>query len=155
MNRKILSMAVALAWFATAGPVARADHHEAHAAAAAALPRTPSSEGASVYIISPQDGASVSNPVIVRFGLRGMGIAPAGVPSPGTGHHHLIVDAPTPPLDTVLPNDAHHQHFGKGQTEVALDLPSGPHTLQLVLADHNHVPHEPPLVSQRITITVK
>jgi hypothetical protein len=154
MNRSILSVAAALVWLAALPPHARADHHEAPAATAA-LPRTPSSEGASVYIISPADGASLTSPVTVRFGLRGMGIAPAGVQSPGTGHHHLILDAPTPALDKMLPTDAHHQHFGKGQTEVTLDLPKGSHTLQLVFADHIHVPHQPPLVSARITITVK
>jgi hypothetical protein len=136
---------------------ARADHHESHAAtvAAAVLPRTPSVPGASVYIISPRDGDTLSSPFTVRFGLKGMGIAPAGVTAAETGHHHLIVDAPTPSLDTVLPNDAKHQHFGKGQTEVTLELPPGEHTLQLVLADHIHLPHQPPLVSERIKITVK
>ena len=135
----------------------RADHHESHAAPTpgAVLPRTPSVPGASVYLIWPRDGDTLSSPFTVRFGLKGMGVAPAGVTAPETGHHHLIVDAPTPALDTVLPNDAHHQHFGKGQTEVTLELPPGKHTLQLVFADHIHLPHQPPLVSERITITVK
>jgi hypothetical protein len=146
----VLLIAVALAASAV-----RAEEHGARATAAAAIPRTPSPEGAGVYIISPANGASLSGQVTVRFGLRGMGVAPAGVPAPGTGHHHLVLDASTPSLETVLPTDEHHLHFGKGQTEVTLDLPPGPHTLQLVFADHNHVPHQPPLVSERITITVK
>jgi len=133
----------------------RAEHHESHGAPAVPIPRTPSAPGAAVYFIWPENGATLSGPLTVRFGLRGMGVAPAGVPAPDTGHHHLILDASTPRLDTVLPNDVHHQHFGKGQTEVTLELPSGPHTLQLVFADHNHVPHDPPLVSERISITVK
>lgn len=149
-----LALATAL-WLCAAPLALRADEHAAHPATAAALPRTPSPEGAGVYIISPENGAVLTGPVTVRFGLRGMGVAPAGVPAPNTGHHHLIIDAPTPSLDSVLPNDAHHQHFGKGQTEVTLDLPSGTHTLQLVFADQNHVPHQPPLVSERITIKVK
>jgi hypothetical protein len=139
---------------ALAGAGARAEEH-AGRAPAAAIPRAPSPEGAGVYIISPTNGATLSGPVTVRFGLRGMGVAPAGVPAPGTGHHHLILDASTPSLETVLPTDEHHLHFGKGQTEVTLDLSPGTHTLQLVFADQNHVPHQPPLVSERITITVK
>jgi hypothetical protein len=150
-----IALAAALSCIGAPLPV-RAQEHAAHpTAGAVALPRTPSLEGAAVYIISPPNGAVLTGPFTVRFGLRGMGVAPAGIPAPGTGHHHLILDAPTPALDTVLPNDAAHQHFGKGQTEVTLDLPSGTHTLQLVFADQNHVPHEPPLVSERITITVK
>jgi hypothetical protein len=150
----VLAM-TALAWLAAAPTELRAQEHEGHPAPGTALPRTPSAEGASVYIISPQNGATLSGPVTVRFGLRGMGVAPAGIPAPNTGHHHLVVDAPTPPLDAVLPSDPQHQHFGKGQTEVTLDLPKGTHTLQLVFADQNHIPHQPPLVSERISITVK
>jgi hypothetical protein len=146
----VLLIAVALA-----GSAARAEDHGAKAPGALPIPRTPSPEGSGVYIISPANGATLSGQVTVRFGLRGMGIAPAGVPAPGTGHHHLILDASTPSLETVLPTDEHHLHFGKGQTEVTLDLPAGTHTLQLVFADQNHVPHQPPLVSERITITVK
>jgi len=119
------------------------------------LPRTPAPEGASVYIISPKDGATLSSPVTVRFGLRGMGVAPAGVDDPKTGHHHVIIDAPLPDLDRPIPSDDRHRHFGGGQTEVSLELAPGHHTLQLVLGDRNHVPHVPPLVSQRIEITVE
>jgi len=124
-------------------------------AAAQPLPRTPRPAGALVYFITPADGETVRSPVVVRFGLKGMGVAPAGVASPNTGHHHLVVDAPTPPLDQPLPADEQHIHFGGGQTETVLALPPGRHELQLILADANHVPHDPPLVSERITITVE
>ncbi len=111
--------------------------------------------GARLYIVSPVDGETVSSPVTVRFGLSGMGVAPAGVKRAGTGHHHLILDAPPPAMDAPLPADARHLHFGGGQTETTIELEPGPHTLQLVLGDENHVPHDPPLLSERITITVE
>ena len=123
--------------------------------AASAVERTPAPAGVKLYLISPQDGAIVASPVLVRFGLTGMGVAPAGVAFEATGHHHLIVDAPLPPADQPIPNDAHHLHFGKGQTETSLALPPGPHTLQLLLGDLNHVPHDPPVASEPIRITVK
>lgn len=109
---------------------------------------------ASVYIISPQDGATVSSPVTVRFGLRGMGVAPAGVERKNTGHHHLLIDAEQlPPLDQPLGSAA--KHFGGGQTETEIELTPGKHTLQLILGDHNHQPHNPPVISDPITITVE
>ncbi len=121
-----------------------------------AEPATPSKQGAFLYIAAPADGATVSSPVTVVFGLRGMGVAPAGIDRPGTGHHHLLVDLEQlPPLDQPLPSDASHRHFGGGQTETSLELSPGRHTLQLVLADHTHTPHDPPVISQRITITVR
>ena len=122
---------------------------------AAELPRTPSPAGAKVYFISPKDGETVQGAVHVRFGLTGMGVAPAGVTNAGTGHHHLIVDAPLPPLNLPIPKDEKHVHFGNGQTETTLELTPGEHTLQLLLADANHVPHDPPVVSEQIRITVK
>jgi hypothetical protein len=122
---------------------------------AADLARTPSPAGAKVYFISPKNGAVIHGPVTVRFGLTGMGVAPAGTVAENTGHHHLIVDAPLPPLDQPLPKDDQHLHFGKGQTETTLTLPPGKHTLQLVLGDANHLPHDPPVVSEQITIRVK
>lgn len=125
------------------------------ATAADPIPRTPSPEGARLYFITPSDGDVVSSPLVVRFGLGGMGVAPAGVPAAKTGHHHLVIDAKTPPSNAPVPADDHHKHFGGGQTEVTLDLAPGEHTLQLVLGDHNHVPHDPPVVSERIRITVK
>jgi hypothetical protein len=108
-----------------------------------------------VFFLSPQDGATVSNPVVVRFGLKNMTLAPAGVDKPGTGHHHLLIDAPLPPLDEPIPNDANHLHFGKGQTEIELRLLPGKHTLQLLMGDWTHIPHNPPVYSQPITIFVK
>ena len=127
----------------------------------AALPafaadRTPSPPGAAVYIISPADGATVQSPVTVQFGLKGMGVAPAGIEKDKTGHHHLLIDVTElPPLDEPIPADDNHKHFGGGQTEVTLELPAGTHTLQLLLGDQNHVPHEPPVLSDMITITVE
>ena len=121
-----------------------------------ALARSPSPEGASLYIISPANGDIVSSPVTVKFGLRGMGVAPAGTEKKSTGHHHLLIDvAETPALDRPLPSDDRHRHFGGGQTEARIDLSPGSHTLQLLLGDHNHVPHDPPIMSEKITITVK
>ncbi|WP_146910374.1 DUF4399 domain-containing protein [Arenimonas daejeonensis] len=122
---------------------------------AAELPRTPAPPDAAVYFISPEDGATVSGPVTVRFGLRGMGVAPAGAIIEGTGHHHLIVDAPLPPAGQPIPNDARHLHFGKGQTETTVTLAPGKHTLQLLVGDHSHIPHDPVVASEVITITVK
>lgn len=127
----------------------------AGAAFAAELPRTPAPPEAAVYFISPEDGATVSGPVTVRFGLRGMGVAPAGTVAEGTGHHHLIVDAPLPPAGQPIPNDAKHLHFGKGQTETTVTLAPGRHTLQLLVGDHSHVPHDPVVASEVITITVE
>ena len=122
----------------------------------AQVAKTKSVEGAKVYIISPKDGETVSSPFTVRFGLKGMGIAPAGVVLPETGHHHLLVDVTTMPnMDQPLPNNDNIRHFGKGQTETDLTLTPGKHTLQLLFADSAHVPHDKPLMSEKITITVK
>src|ERR1700683_4278205 len=115
-------------------------------AAASAVPqeRTPASSGAEVYIISPKNGATVKNPVTVQFGLRGMGIAPAGVKFENTGHHHLLIDTDAPAdLGQPLPATPNIMHFGKGQTETELTLPPGKHTLQLLFADASHIPHQP------------
>ena len=123
---------------------------------AIAADRTPSPPGAAVYIISPADGATVQSPVTVQFGLKGMGVAPAGIEKDKTGHHHLLIDVTElPPLDEPIPADDSHKHFGGGQTEVTLELPPGTHTLQLLLGDQNHIPHEPPVLSEKITITVQ
>jgi Domain of unknown function (DUF4399) len=113
---------------------------------------------ASVYIISPADGAKVKGPVTVVMGLAGLGIAPAGVDKPKTGHHHILVDADAPKgadLMNPLPADDHVKHFGGGQTQTALTLAPGKHTLQLLVGDMNHVPYDPPLASQKITIEVQ
>jgi hypothetical protein len=117
--------------------------------------RTPSPKGAEVYFIAPQEGATVTGPVTVKFGLKGMGIAPAGITFDNTGHHHLIVDAELPSLDAPIPTDAQHVHFGKGQSETTVELKPGKHTLQLLLGDFGHIPHDPAVTSKKITITVK
>jgi len=123
--------------------------------AAPAMPRTAAPDGALTYFLSPANGATVTSPVTIRFGLRGMGVAPAGVTNPNTGHHHLLIDVAAPPPDALpIPNDANHRHFGLGQTETELTLPVGQHTLQLVLGDALHIPHQPPVRSEKITITV-
>ncbi len=124
---------------------------------------TPAPEGAEVYFVNLQDGATVNAPVTVIFGLEGMGVAPAGTDKANTGHHHVFVDrAPlgegpdgVEELDYGIPADDNHIHFGGGQTQVTLDLEPGAHTLQLVLGDQNHVPHDPPVASDQITITVE
>lgn len=116
---------------------------------------TPAPDGASLYFISPQDGATVSSPVTVSFGLSGMGVAPAGTQADDTGHHHLIIDAPPPDLNAPIPKDDNYRHFGGGQTETTIDLVPGEHTLQLLLGDWKHVPHNTPVMSDKITITVQ
>ena len=121
----------------------------------AQMPETTAPATAKVYFVNLKDGDTVTRPVKVIMGLSGMGIAPAGIEFPDTGHHHLIIDAPTPPAAAVIAADANHVHFGKGQTETTLDLAPGRHTLQLVLGDRNHVPHKPAVVSDVITITVR
>ena len=108
-----------------------------------------------LYIITPQDGDTVSSPVKVIFGLKGMGVAPAGIKMKNTGHHHLLINlAQLPDLNLPIPSDEQHKHFGKGQTEVSIELEKGEHTLQLILGDHMHVPHEPPIISKKIRIKV-
>lgn len=112
-------------------------------------------EEPSVYIISPADGETVSSPVTVKFGLRGMGVAPAGVEKNNTGHHHLLIDVTQlPDMTKPVPADANHVHFGGGQTETQIELSKGQHTLQLLLGDKSHIPHNPAVMSEKITITV-
>jgi len=140
-----------------AAPAAAPEPAPAPAAAPAPAPaieRKPSPEGAFVYIISPADGAEVQSPVMISFGLKGAGIAPAGIDLPNTGHHHLLVDTGLATMDLPIPADAQNIHFGLGQTEASIELEPGEHTLQLVLGDVIHVPHDPPLMSEQITITV-
>lgn len=126
-------------------------------ATAAVADRTPAPAGAEVYFIAPANGAKVHSPVTVKFGLKGMGIAPAGVKFDNTGHHHLLIDTDlsTLSLDTALPVNDKVVHFGKGQTETTLTLTPGKHTLELVLGDFQHVAFDPVLHSQKITITVE
>lgn len=120
------------------------------------LPKTKAAEGTKIYILSPRDGATVTSPFTVQFGLKGMGIAPAGVNHPNTGHHHLVIDLEKlPDTSAALPVTDNVRHFGAGQTETELTLPPGKHTLQLVLGDYLHIPHDKPVVSDKVTITVK
>ena len=122
-----------------------------------AAAQTPSPAGAKVYIINLKDGDTVNSPFLVQFGLSGMGVAPAGVEKPNTGHHHLLIDTAlsAEQMKEPIPSDSNHVHFGGGQTEAMVTLPPGQHTLQLVLADWTHIPHVPPVMSQPITITVR
>jgi hypothetical protein len=115
---------------------------------------TPSPPGAQVYFIDLKDGATIGTKTTIHFGLHGMGVAPAGSDKANSGHHHLIIDAETPPLDQPIPNDENHLHFGAGQTEADVELTPGPHTLQLLLGDKNHVPFTPPVMSPIIHVTV-
>ena len=141
---------------ADAAAAAPEAEHAEHTATATALPRTPAPADAKVFIVSPKDGETVTSPVKVVFGISGMTLAPAGEIAANTGHHHLLIDTdladPTVPLPA---NDANHKHFGKAQTETTEELAPGSHTLQLVLADHVHIPHDPVVASPKITITVK
>ena len=146
--RKLIVAALILA----APLVAHAQTPPAETAAA----RTPSPPGAEVYIISPKDGAKVHGPVLVQFGLKGMGVAPAGVKFENSGHHHLLIDTDAPAnMAAPLPATDNIKHFGKGQTETSLTLTPGKHTLQLLLGDQNHIPHDPPVISKKISITVE
>lgn len=125
-------------------------------AAIAQLPRSAAPAGAAVYVISPKDGETVTGDVLVRFGLKGMGVAPAGVDVANTGHHHLLINVEAlPAMDQPIPADDTHKHFGGGQTETTLKLAPGRYTLQMLLGDKYHQPHQPPVLSDRITITVK
>jgi Domain of unknown function (DUF4399) len=138
MNRLILALGITLL-----------------AAFSVAADRSAAPAGAEVYFIAPHDGAKVHSPFTVSFGLKGMGIAPAGIKFDNTGHHHLLVDMDVPAdLSVPMPATATLLHFGKGQTQTSLALPPGKHTLQLVFADLNHVAFNPPLISKKVTITV-
>ncbi|MBK1659331.1 DUF4399 domain-containing protein [Paracraurococcus ruber] len=163
-TRRHLLLASAAMLPAAAGQAAaqtRAPDH-AHAAPAATAaaeaprPRSAAPKDAYVYIGWPQDGQVISGTRFkVWFGTRNFGVAPAGVTTANTGHHHIIVDAPLPALDRPIPNDRNHLHFGLGQTETMLELPPGVHTLQLLMGDADHIPHDPPVMSKRITVTVR
>jgi hypothetical protein len=126
------------------------------AGAAAQVAKQKAPEAAKAYIISPKNGDTVSSPFTVQFGLKGMGVAPAGVNQANTGHHHLLIDvATTPDVNVPLPATDNIKHFGGGQTEAEVTLPPGRHTLQLLLGDFVHTPHDKPVMSEKITVTVK
>lgn len=151
-------MRILLSLFALGGAAAFALADEPkhdHPAPAAGTPKTESPKGAKAYIISPKDGKTVGEKILVRFGLKGMGVAPAGIQFPNTGHHHLLIDVTEmPDMSLPLPANDNIMHFGGGQTEAVIELTPGKHTLQLVLGDHLHIPHTPPVLSEKITITV-
>lgn len=165
-NARILWMCAALALAACGQPKPAAEQPASPPAAsppapeagpaAATLPRTPSPPGATVSIVSPADGAVVSSPVKVVFAIEGMTVVPAGDATPASGHHHLLVDAPLPTdMSQPIPKDEQHLHYGQGQTDTDLTLAPGQHTLILLLGDANHVPHDPPVSSQPVVITVQ
>ena len=119
-------------------------------------PFSESPPGAKVYIISPKDGDVVGKTFTVRFGLANMGVAPAGVKLPNTGHHHLLIDLENlPDMEKPLAFSENVKHFGGGQTEAEITLPPGKHTLRLLLGNYLHIPHKPPVLSEKITVTVK
>jgi hypothetical protein len=141
MQRRFLAVALALTLL--------------HGPALAAT-RQPAPENAQVYFIWPSDGTVIHGGKFwVRMGLRNMGVAPKGTTRQHTGHHHLLIDTPLPELNDSIPNDRNHLHFGAGETEARVELPPGKHTLQLLVGDHDHVPHEPPIHSKVITVIVR
>ena len=120
-----------------------------------AMTRTVSADGASVFFITPADGATLTNPVSIEFGIAGMDVVKAGIDQPHSGHHHLLIDTGLPELGLPIPADDQHVHFGDGSTSTEITLPPGDHTLQMLLGDHLHIPHDPALTSTQITITVE
>jgi hypothetical protein len=138
-------------------PAVAADHatHPAETSVVSALPRTPAPAGGRVFFVSPKDGETVSSPVTVVFGIEGMDLAPAGEKNDTAGHHHLLVDTELADATVPIPADATHIHFGKAQTEATVELTPGPHTLQLVLGDYLHIPFDPVIASEKITVEVK
>jgi hypothetical protein len=161
IRRRMLCLSAAAASLIAGGAAAQGTGAGTRPAAANAAPitsgapRTPAPHDAYVYIGWPLDGATVGSHVKVWFGTRNFGIAPAGVTTKNTGHHHLLIDVPLPPLDQPIPNDRNHLHYGLGQSEAVIDLPPGTHTLQLLMGDADHVPHDPPVMSKRITVYVR
>lgn len=140
-----------LAGVVSISPAALADE-----SGSAGLPRTAAPQGVDLYFTSPTDGETVGTELLVRFGLRGMGVSPAGLVKEKTGHHHLLIDVDgLPDAALPIPADANHVHFGGGQTETTIKLSPGKHTLQLDLGDALHMQFEPPIVSKKITVTVK
>ena len=112
------------------------------------------SANSKVYFINLEDGDRVESPFLIQFGLSGMGIAPAGTDRSNTGHHHLLINVDDIDLSKPIPSSSNHIHFGGGQTESLVDLMPGNYSMQLVLGDMTHTPHNPPIISQRINITV-
>jgi len=158
MKNKILPALILLAALAACGDKSVSEPAVDAPAAEplATMPaRTKSADEATVYFVSPADGATVSNPVSVVFGIEGMSVVPAGQDAPHSGHHHLLIDTDLPDFGLPIPKDENHVHFGDGSTSTEITLPPGQHTLQMLLGDHLHIPHEPPLMSDVITINVE
>lgn len=158
MKNKILPVLILLAPLAACGdrPTSEPAAETAAAETAAGMPaRTPSAADAVVFFVSPADGETVSNPISVVFGIEGMTVAPAGQDTPHSGHHHLLIDTGVPDLGMPIPKDENHIHFGDGSTATEISLPPGEHTLQMLLGDHLHIPHDPPLKSDVIAINVE
>jgi hypothetical protein len=154
-TRRLLLLTT-VAGLATTRAIAQIPGPAQAAAGGGTAARVVAPRDAYVYIGWPQDGQVINQARFkVWFGTRNFGVAPAGVATPNTGHHHLLIDTAMPPLDQPIPNDRNHLHFGLGQTETMLELPPGTHTLQLLMGDANHLPHDPPVVSRRITIQVR
>ena len=173
MKKTILISVCAIAASVTLLGCGHHGHHHQHGPITTAAPTTPmqttvsvpvmqggyekvvAAPGTRLYFLNLRNGQTITNPVRVVFGLSGMGVAPAGLEKEGTGHHHLLIDVASLDVNTSIPANDNHRHFGLGQTEAVVTMVAGTHTLQLVLADHNHIPHHPPVMSERITITVK
>jgi len=163
-RRNYFPLAVSAAAFLTLGACGQQDAEPVAAKEPAAdaavselmaMPRTASPEGARVFFISPADGDTLSNPIAIEFGIEGMSVVAAGVNESHSGHHHLLVDTGVPDAGLPIPADANHIHFGDGSTATELTLAPGEHTLRLLLGDHLHIPHDPPVVSDPITIMVE
>ena len=142
-------------------PIAETDKApgESQSAQAASEPlaivRTPSPDGARVFFITPADGDKVTNPISIEFGIEGMSVTKAGDERPNSGHHHLLIDTDLPDTGMPIPADSSHVHFGDGSTSTRISLEPGTHSLRMLLGDYRHIPHDPPVISEPITITVE
>jgi hypothetical protein len=125
------------------------------AAELAAIARTPSPQGARVFFITPSDGDRVTNPISIEFGIEGMSVTQAGDDQPNSGHHHLLIDTDVPDPSLPIPATPNHVHFGDGSTSTQVTLEPGAHTLRMLLGDHRHIPHDPLVISEPISITVE
>lgn len=162
MTKNILSTSLSFITLLILGACSRGgDAPESEPAAAPqdtsppVLTRTTSIEGAQVSIVTPDDGDTVSSPFTVNFAATGMGVVRSGDATPGTGHHHILIDTGLPDMNLPIPADDRHIHFGDGSSSTELSLPPGEHTLQLLFGDFLHIPHDPPVYSEVITITVE
>ena len=156
LTAALLTTVLSLSACGKHAPEHEAEHRAAEPAAKiATLERTPSPDGARVFFITPADGDTVSNPVRIEFGIEGMSVTKAGDDQPNSGHHHLVIDADLPDLALPVPSDANYVHFGDGRTLTEITLEPGQHSLRMLLGDHLHIPHDPPVFSGSITITVE